>query len=140
MVLAPAAQGTGSRQPFPSTVQLDHRGYSDQGPGAGFGHLWKTADAGGTWTDISGNLPDIPVNDVLLSNGRIYLATDLGVVTSGDGGASWSRLGSNLPYTATLDIHRGPDSRIYAATHGRGIWSIAEEVGSVTGRALRKAP
>jgi hypothetical protein len=29
--------------------------------------------------DVTGNLPDIPVNDVLLSGGRIYLATDLGV-------------------------------------------------------------
>jgi len=97
-----------------------------EGPGAGLGHLWKTTDAGATWTDVSGTLPDIPVNDVLLSSGRIYLATDLGVVTSANGGATWSRLGSNLPYTAALDIHRGPDSRIYAATHGRGIWSIAE--------------
>ena len=33
---------------------------------------------------------------------------------------------SNLPYTTAMDIHRGPDARIYAATHGRGIWSIAE--------------
>jgi photosystem II stability/assembly factor-like uncharacterized protein len=116
--------------PTGRTVYVGFNGFSRvwiEGPGAGLGHLWKTTDAGGTWTDVSGNLPDIPVNDVLLSNGRIYLATDLGVVTSGNGGATWSRLGSNLPYTATLDIHRGPDSLIYAATHGRGIWSIVEE-------------
>ena len=111
------------------TIYVGFNGFSRvwiEGPGAGLGHLWKTTDAGATWTDVSGTLPDIPVNDVLLSSGRIYLATDLGVVTSADGGATWSRLGSNLPYTAALDIHRGPDSRIYAATHGRGIWSIAE--------------
>ena len=45
---------------------------------------------------------------------------------SGNGGATWSRLGSNLPYTTALDIHLGPDARLYAATHGRGIWSIAQ--------------
>ncbi len=32
----------------------------------GFGHLWKTADGGVTWTDVSGNLPDVPLNDVLV--------------------------------------------------------------------------
>ena len=67
----------------------------------------------------------MPVNDVLLAGTKIVVATDLGVVVSSNGGATWSRLGSNLPYTATLDIHLGPDGRLYAATHGRGIWSIA---------------
>jgi hypothetical protein len=53
---------------------------------------------------------------------------------------AWSRLGSNLPYTATLDIHCGPDAQIYAATHGRGIWSIAEVAASTSGRTTKKAP
>ena len=97
-----------------------------EGPGAGFGHLWKTTDGGTTWSDISGNLPDVPVNDVLIAGGKIVLATDLGVVVSGDGGKQWSRLGGNLPYTTALDVHLGPDNCIYAATHGRGIWSIAK--------------
>ena len=54
----------------------------------------------------------------------IVVATDLGVVVSSNGGTTWSRLGGNLPYTTTLDVHLGPDDRIYAATHGRGIWSL----------------
>jgi len=124
------------------TAYVGFNGFSRvwiEGPGAGLGHLWKTTDAGATWADVSGNLPDVPVNDVLLASGRIYLATDLGVVTSTDGGTSWSRLGPNLPYTATLDIDRGPDARIYAATHGRGIWSIAEESAPTVARTT-KAP
>ena len=111
------------------TVYLGFNGFSRrwvEGPGAGVGHLWKTTDGGATWADVSGNLPDIPVNDVLFSQGSIVVATDLGVVISVNGGATWSRLGSNLPYTTALDIHLGPDARLYAATHGRGIWSIAQ--------------
>jgi len=46
-------------------------------------------------------------------------------VVSSDGGAHWSKLGSNLPYTTVMDLHVGPDQLLYAATHGRGIWSIA---------------
>ena len=68
----------------------------------------------------------MPVNDVLFIGTKIVVATDLGVVVSTDGGAHWSRLASNLPFTSVLDIHAGPDNRIYAATHGRGIWSIAQ--------------
>ena len=96
-----------------------------EGPGAGYGHLWKTTNAGATWTDVSGNLPDIPVNDVILNNGKIVLATDLGVVVSANGGATWARLGGNLPYTTVMDLSIGPDGLLYAATHGRGIWSTS---------------
>ena len=33
-------------------------------------------------------------------------------------------LAGNLPYTTVMDLHLGPDGRLYAATHGRGIWSV----------------
>ena len=66
----------------------------------------------------------MPVNDIVLRPGKIILATDLGVVVSSNGGATWSRLASNLPYTTVMDLSVGPDGRLYAATHGRGIWSI----------------
>jgi hypothetical protein len=117
------------RDPTGATVYVGFNGFSRrfvEGPGAGLGHLWKTSDGGATWSDVSGNLPDVPVNDVLFVGTKIVVATDLGVVVSTDGGVHWSRLASNLPFTSVLDIHAGPDSRVYAATHGRGIWSIAQ--------------
>lgn len=61
-----------------------------------------------------------------ISNGSLVVGTDLGTVVSSNGGATWSRLGSNLPYTTVMDLHIGPDGRVYAATHGRGIWSIVK--------------
>lgn len=115
--------------PSGRTAYVGFNGFSrrwTEGPGAGRGHIWKTADGGATWTDVSGNLPDVPVNDILFSRGKLVVGTDLGVVVSGDGGATWSRLGSNLPYTVAIDVHLGPDGKLYAATHGRGIWSIAQ--------------
>ena len=60
---------------------------------SGYGHLYKTTNGGASWTNVSGNLPDVPVNDVLMIGSTILLATDLGVVVSTDGGARWSRLG-----------------------------------------------
>jgi hypothetical protein len=115
--------------PSGRTVYVGFNGFSRrwiEGPGAGLGHVWKTTDGGATWADVSGNMPDVPVNDVLIGRGRLVVATDLGVIVSADDGATWSRLGANLPYTAALDVHAGPDGRLYAATHGRGIWSIPQ--------------
>lgn len=109
------------------TAYVGFNGFSrrfTEGPGAGIGHIWKTTDAGATWSDISGNFPDIPVNDIVVRGSKLIVATDLGTVLSTDGGAHWSRLASNLPFTTVMDLTVGPDGRLYAATHGRGIWSI----------------
>ncbi len=43
----------------------------------GFGHVFETTDGGATWTDVSGNLPDAPGDDLLLVGGRLVLATDI---------------------------------------------------------------
>jgi hypothetical protein len=114
--------------PSGRTAYLGLSGFSrkwTEGPGAGYGHLWLTRDGGTSWSDVSGNLPDLPVNRVLLVGGKILLATDLGVVVSSNGGASWSRLGGNLPASTAMDLTLGPDGLVYAATHGRGIWAIS---------------
>jgi hypothetical protein len=112
--------------PSGRTAYIGLSGFSrkwTEGPGAGYGHLYRTTDGGVSWTDISGNLPDIPVNSIVLRNGSIVLGTDLGAVISSNGGATWARLGGNLPATTVMSLKVGPDARIYAATHGRGIWS-----------------
>jgi hypothetical protein len=95
-------------------------------PGGGVGHVFETLNGGQSWTDISGNLPDIPGDALVLSNGKLALATDQGVFTAAEGqgsATSWSRLGSGLPNTSVNDLTVGPGG-IYAATHGRGIWRI----------------
>ncbi len=109
------------------TAYVGFNGFSrrwTEGPGAGYGHLYKTTDGGASWADVSGNLPDVPLDRILVRNGTIIAATDLGVVLSSDGGATWSRLGNNFPVTTVMDLTVGPDGLLYAATHGRGIWSI----------------
>ncbi|HEV2891962.1 MAG TPA: hypothetical protein VGX28_16430 [Frankiaceae bacterium] len=111
-----------------STAYVVFNGFSRrfvEGPGAGVGHLWKTTDGGVTWSDVSGNMPDVPANDLVVTDsGTLVLGTDLGTLISTDGGAHWQRLGSNHPLTTVMDLHVGPDGRLYSATHGRGIWSI----------------
>jgi len=92
---------------------------------SGEGHVFETQDGGTTWTDISGNVPDIPADDIFVANGHLVLATDVGVLISGLHGGTWFRLGSGLPGASVNDIQLSPDgSYIIAATHGRGLWTI----------------
>ncbi|HKT02943.1 MAG TPA: glycosyl hydrolase [Rugosimonospora sp.] len=97
-----------------------------EGPGAGVGHVFESRDGGATWTDISANLPDIPANSVKVTwFGGLVVATDLAVLYRAPHSVNWSVLGRNLPTTTTLQVKIGPTGlRLYAATHGRGIWSF----------------
>jgi photosystem II stability/assembly factor-like uncharacterized protein len=100
------------------------RRYTD-GPGAGLGHVYESTDGGANWSDVTENLPDIPVNDVVvLQDGSLAVATDLGVVYRGAHETQWTRLGTGLPTTTVMDLSVGPDGSLYAATHGRGIWRV----------------
>jgi hypothetical protein len=96
-------------------------------PGGGVGHVFETWNGGQSWADISGNLPDIASDTLVLSNHQLALATDGGVFTAREGkgaNTTWSRLGHGLPNAAVDDLTKGPNGYIYAATHGRGIWRI----------------
>jgi hypothetical protein len=96
---------------------------------AGYGHVYESKDGGATWVDISGNLPDIPGDDLVIAKGgRLVLATDLGVYSApaGQGTATtWSRFGSGLPNASVNDLTVAPDgSYVVGVTHGRGLWKV----------------
>jgi hypothetical protein len=110
-----------------------------EGPGAGVGHVYESKDGGVTWSDISTNMPDIPVNDVVaLPDGSLVVATDLGVLYRA-ANRDWTRLGAGLPTTTVMDLSVGPDGNLYVGTHGRGIWRIALPAGSLTATGAAQA-
>jgi hypothetical protein len=92
-------------------------------PAAGIGHVFESTDGGNTFTNISGNLPDIPVNDIVRVGGKLVVGTDIGVYVR-DGG-SWSVYGAGLPNVSVLDLALKPGGgQLMAATHGRGVWLL----------------
>lgn len=120
--------------PTGKTVYVTLGGYSSHWipPGAtgestaevGSGHVFVSHDAGETFTDISGDLPDAPADAVLPVNGRLVVGTDVGAFVSSDGGATWSVLG-DLPAMPVVRFTQDPanPNRIVAATDGRGVWA-----------------
>ncbi len=94
--------------------------------GFGTGHVFRTTSGGAGWQDISGNLPDVPLNSILWipSRGELYLGSDLGVFTSGDQGTTWTPLVSGLPNVAVFDlVYDLASNTILAGTHGRGAFA-----------------
>jgi photosystem II stability/assembly factor-like uncharacterized protein len=98
--------------------------------GFGANHLFKTTDAGNTWTAKVNGLPvGVPANVVAVEPStpvRLWLGTDQGVFKSLDGGDTWTRFSDGLPnvpvYQISLDETHG---RVYAATHGRGAYVLS---------------
>lgn len=106
-----------------ATVYVSFSGYRY---GEDNGHVFRSTDFGATWTDISNNLPDIPVNDIEKdSYGNLFLGTDIGVMASLDEGASWQPLGENMPSVVVTDliIHEASEY-LYAGTYGRSSYKL----------------
>jgi hypothetical protein len=112
----------------PQHVYLTLSGYSrnwEIGPtDPGVGHVFQTTNGGATWTNTSGDLPDVPLNDIVSEGGYLIVASDFGVFASADNGATWSRLGGSLPNVVVDQLTLDPTGNLVAATHGRGVWTI----------------
>jgi hypothetical protein len=97
----------------PAHAYLSLSGYSRKwmiGPNdPGVGHVFETKNGGTSWSDISGNLPDAPMDDIVFQNGHLVVASDFGVFTSSNGGATWSRLGTNLPNVVVSQLTVDPN-------------------------------
>ena len=101
-------------------------------------NVWRTANAGLTWTDISGTgltgLPSLPVRTLAInpSNSQwLYAGTELGIFTSIDGGRSWS-VDQDGPTNTSVEDMVWMNSTLVAATHGRGMFKTATAAASLT--------
>jgi hypothetical protein len=82
-----------------------------------------------TWTNISGDLPDIPINGVILDHSAkkpaVYVSSDIGVFRSRDGGRHWRLLSKGLPFVTVFGLERNATTgQIVASTHGRGMFEL----------------
>jgi len=99
--------------------------------------ILRTVDGGVTWEDFSGfgtgstsatGFPDVAVYDLLVwpnDPDHIWVGTEIGLVESLDGGASWALLAGGLPRVGVWML-KAVEDEIVVATHGRGIWSYTD--------------
>ena len=88
-------------------------------------HIYRTHDAGRTWTRIVSGIRDrSPVNVVRedpKQRGLLFAGTEREVVFSADDGEHWQSLRMNMPATSVRDLVIKDDDLVIG-THGRSIW------------------
>lgn len=107
-------------------VYVAHTGYKSNDFTA---HLHRSDDQGDTWTAISGDLPNLAINDIHVLPGHqdsiMFVATDGGVYGTLNGGQHWERLGSGMPVIPVYDIDINPVKRtLIAGTYARSIMTF----------------
>jgi hypothetical protein len=127
-----------SSDPTGNTAYVTVMGFT-----GGAGHVWRTTNAGITWTDFTGTsttaLPDTPVNTVVVDPGAatVYAGTDVGVFQSGTASPAWTEVGPaanplggsigflpNVAVTALGLFNAGGQKLLRASTYGRGVWQF----------------
>jgi photosystem II stability/assembly factor-like uncharacterized protein len=101
-----------------SRVWVTFRGYRNNKK------VYYSSNAGSTWTNISGSLPNVPARCIYYqagSNDGIYVGTSIGVFYKNASLSDWIFFSNGLPNVPVedFDIDNG---YLYIATWGRGVW------------------
>jgi uncharacterized repeat protein (TIGR01451 family) len=96
--------------------------------------VFRTTDAGASWTDITGNLAEFGVGDFNTTEfvagspkDLLLVGSNAGVFVSysTSGFARWDKLGTGLPNAPVMDLaYDVADDLLLAGTLGRGAWTI----------------
>ena len=108
-----------------NAVYVTHSGYkyNDFIP-----HVHKSTNNGVNWVDISGDLPQIAINDLCVypnsMDSVLFVATDAGVYATLNGGMHWDRVG-DMPLIPVFDIEIDTIyNKLIAGTFARSIQSF----------------
>jgi len=94
--------------------------------------VFKTTNRGLSWSNISGNLPDVPIGGLVphrsLTN-YLYLGTETGCYRTTNAGVSWHRWNNGMPDATIVTEMKWIDSTlengkkyVIASTYGRSLW------------------
>jgi uncharacterized repeat protein (TIGR01451 family) len=93
------------------------------------GHVFATSNGGQSWTDITGGLPDVPVDTIVLDPAdpnTLYAGTEAGPYVTHDGGNTWNAFGTHIPKVGIWQLDYDSTNAVLAAgTHGRGAYTMS---------------
>jgi len=94
--------------------------------------VFKTTNRGVNWTNITGDLPDIPMGDLVAhpyASNELYLGTEMGCFKTTNGGVNWYRWNNGMPPANIITEMSYIDSTsingkfyVVAGTYGRSVW------------------
>jgi len=88
--------------------------------------VFKSINGGTSWTNISGNLPNLPANCIVYENGSadgIYVGMDVGVYYRDNDLTNWQLFNTGIPNVVISELEiKYNTSELIASTYGRGLW------------------
>jgi len=91
-------------------------------------HVSKSTNLGLDWVNISGNLPEMPVNCIAIDPdipNKLFVGTGSGVFFSEDSGLSWHSLSQGIPNVPVTDMKiYNPDRFMVIGTYGCSAYKI----------------
>ncbi|MDT4931798.1 MAG: hypothetical protein QOF92_4665 [Pseudonocardiales bacterium] len=107
----------------PSNANHVFVAYSGYREGDLSANVWETINGGSSWTNISGKLPNAPVEMLAYdtTRGDLYAATDLGVFQDKNAMKNWCGWVA-ICGTRRCSMSRSPLTD--AATFGRSVWVV----------------
>ena len=114
---------------YPDSVDVVYVTYSGYRDNDFLPRVHKSYDRGDTWESISGDLPDLAVNQILVypehGDSVLFVANDGGVYASINSGANWERLGGNMPFITVYDLcWNEVKNELVAGTFARSIMTF----------------
>lgn len=104
----------------PKHVAISRSGYGNSQK------VYTSTDGGFSWTNLSGNLPNIPANCVTYvedNSGGLYVGTDAGVFYKDKNMTNWVAFNSGLPNVIVNELEINyVNLKMRAGTYGRGVW------------------
>jgi hypothetical protein len=110
----------------PNIIWVGYAGYQ-----AGIKVFWSIND-GASWSNISGSLPNVPINCMAAdNNANLYVGTDVGVFVRNAFSNDWTPFSNGLPRVpVTSIVVNNTAGLIRISTLGRGVYSTALAGGS----------
>ncbi|MBK9097632.1 MAG: hypothetical protein IPM14_05775 [bacterium] len=129
----------------PNTIWITFGGYTADAK------VYESTNGGGSWTNISTGLPDLPVMcivhyKVATNRNVLFVGTDLGVYVK-DGTSDWVQFNTGLPNVVVTELevlYTGGNNKLRAGTYGRGLWetnidaALPVELSSFTAKVLKE--
>lgn len=103
-------------------VALDNHKYGDFSP-----YLYKSTNAGKSWTNISSNLPERHIVWRLVQDHvnpeLLFIGTEYGIYFSVNGGTKWTKIKGGMPVVPVRDLTiQRRENDLVAATFGRSFY------------------
>lgn len=89
--------------------------------------MYESTDGGNNWTNISAGLPNVPTRFLIYQKGtndRIFVSGIAGIYHRDNDTPVWEEYGTGLPNVTVSQMAIDyENSKFYATTYGRGIWT-----------------